>query len=132
MRLKELQTTLDSQPSVSGSTFLVGALYIASWILLVAFLILGIGLLLESLFHFKIFLDWVSMQLNVLLNEDQRWKIATSFGLISVMLSAVFLGVIFLCRMVLNRNRFIIEMDEWIYTNITEVKRKAASKSKKL
>ncbi|WP_297986201.1 hypothetical protein [uncultured Chryseobacterium sp.] len=132
MRLKELQTILDSQPSVSGSTFLVGALYVASWILFVAFLILGIGLLLESLFHFKIFLDWVSRQLNVLLNEDQRWKIATSFGLISVMLSAVFLGVIFLCRMVLNRNRFIIEMDEWIYTNITEVKRKAASKSKKL
>ncbi len=131
MRLKELQTILDSQPSVSGSTFLVGALYIASWILLVAFLILGIGLLLESLFHFKIFLDWVSRQLNVLLNEDQRWKIATSFGLISVVLSAVFLGVIFLCRMVLNRNRFIIEMDEWIYTNITEVKRKAASKRKK-
>ena len=131
MRLKELQTILDSQPSVSGSTFLVGALYIASWILLVAFLILGIGLLLESLFHFKIFLEWVSRQLNVLLNEDQRWKIATSFGLISVVLSAVFLGVIFLCRMVLNRNRFIIEMDEWIYTNITEVKRKAASKSKK-
>ena len=131
MRLKELQTILDSQPSVSGSTFLVGALYIASWILFVAFLILGIGLLLESLFHFKIFLDEVSRQLNVLLNEEQRWKIATSFGLISVMLSAVFLGVIFLCRMVLNRNRFIIEMDEWIYTNITEVKRKAASKSKK-
>ena len=131
MRLKELQTILDSQPSVSGSTFLVGALYIASWILLVAFLILGIGLLLESLFHFKIFLDGVSRQLNVLLNEEQRWKIATSFGLISVVLSAVFLGVIFLCRMVLNRNRFIIEMDEWIYTNITEVKRKAASKSKK-
>ena len=131
MRLKELQSILDSQPSVSGSTFLVGALYIASWILLVAFLILGIGLLLESLFHFKIFLDWVSRQLNVLLNEDQRWKIATSFGLISVVLSAVFLGVIFLCRMVLNRNRFIIEMDEWIYTNITEVKRKAASKRKK-
>lgn len=131
MRLKELQTIIDSQPSVSGSTFLVGALYIASWILLVAFLILGIGLLLESLFHFKIFLEWVSKQLNILLNEEQRWKIATSFGLISVMLSAVFLGVIFLCRMVLNRNRFIIEIDEWIYTNITEVKRKAASKSKK-
>ena len=131
MRLKELQTILDSQPSVSGSTFLVGALYVASWVLFVTFLVLGIGLLLESLFHFKIFLDWVSHQLNVSLNEHQRWKIATSFGLFSVVLSTVFLGVIFLCRMVLNRNRFIIEIDEWLYSNITEVKRKASSKSKK-
>lgn len=130
MRLKELQTILDNQPSVSGNTFLIGALYILSWILFLAFLILGIGLLLESLFHFKIFLEWVSKQLNVALNEDQRWKIATSFGLLSLFLNAIFLGVIFLCRMVLNRNRFIIEVDDWIYANLSEIKKKTAPKRK--
>lgn len=130
MRLKELQTILDNQPSVSGSTFLTGALYILSWVLFVVFLILGAGLLLESLFHFKIFLEWVSMQMNVALNEDQRWKIATSFGLLSLFLSAVFLGVIFLCRMVLYRNRFIIEVDDWIYGNLSEIKKKSTPKRK--
>lgn len=131
MRLKELQTILDNQPSVSGNTFLIGALYVLSWILFVGFLILGIGLLLESFFHFKIFLEWVSEQLNVTLNDDQRWKIATSFGLVSLFLSIVFLGVIFLCRMVLHRNSFIIQIDDWIYGNLTEIKKKTATTKRK-
>lgn len=124
MKLKELQTILDSQPSVSGSTFLVGSLYVISWILAAVFLILGIGLLLESAFHFKIFLEWVSRNLNIALNEDQRWKIATSFGIISLILAVIFAGVIVLCRMILKRNHFIIQMDDWIYSNITEVTRR--------
>lgn len=124
MKLKELQTILDSQPSVSGSTFLVGSLYVISWILAAVFLILGIGLLLESAFHFKIFLEWVSRNLNIDLNEDQRWKIATSFGIIALILAVIFAGVIVLCRMILKRNHFIIQMDDWIYSNITEVTRR--------
>lgn len=131
MRLRELQTIIDGQPSVSANTFLVGALYVVSWILFVAFLFLGAGLFMESLLHYKIFLGWVSEQLNFALNEEQRWKIATSFGLLSLFLSAVFLGVIILCRMVLNRNRFIIEIDEWIYANLSEIKKKPTTSKTK-
>lgn len=131
MRLKELQNILDNQPSVSGSTFLVGALYVISIVLFLGFLVLGIGLLLESLFHYKIFLDWVSQQLHVVLNEEQRYKIATSFGLLSLFLSLVFFGVIFLCRMVLTRNKFIIDIDEWIYSNLSQITKRTATKSKK-
>lgn len=130
MKLKELQTILDNQPSVSGNTFLVGALYVLSWLFFAAFLVLGIGLLLESFFHLKIFLNWLSRNLNIILNEEQRWKIATSFGIVSLVLSAVFGGVIFLCRMILNRNRFIIEIEDWIYENVSEIK-KTTAKSKK-
>ena len=130
MRLKELQNILDNQPSVSGSTFLVGALYVISIVLFLGFLVLGIGLLLESLFHYKIFLDWVSQQLHVVLNEEQRYKIATSFGLLSLFLSLVFLGVIFLCRMVLTRNKFIIDIDEWIYSNLSQITKRTAAKRK--
>lgn len=132
MQKRELQAIIDSQPSVSANTFLVGALYVLSWILFVAFLILGAGLFLESLLHYKIFLGWVSEQLNFALNEEQRWKIATGFGLMSLFLSAVFLGVIFLCRMVLNRNRFIIEIDEWMYANLKEVKNKPRTSKTKV
>lgn len=131
MRLKELQNILDNQPSVSGSTFLVGALYVIAIVLFLGFLVLGIGLLLESLFHYKIFLDWVSQQLHVLLNEEQRYKIATSFGLLSLFLSLVFLGVIFLCRMVLTRNKFIIDIDDWIYGNLSQITKRTAAKRKK-
>ncbi len=131
MRLKELQNILDNQPSVSGSTFLVGALYVISIVLFLGFLVLGMGLLLESLFHYKIFLDWVSQQLHVVLNEEQRYKIATSFGLLSLFLSLVFLGVIFLCRMVLTRNKFIIDIDEWIYSNLSQITKRTAAKRKK-
>ncbi len=124
MKIKELQNLLDSQPSVSGNTFLVGTLYVISWLLFAAFLVLGIGLLLESFSHLKIFLEWLSRNLNITLNDEQRWKIATSFGLISLILSAVFGGVIALCRMILKRNNFIIQTEEWLYENIKEITRK--------
>lgn len=122
MKIKQLQTLLDSQPSVSGNTFLVSALYILSWILAIAFFILAIGLLLESAFHFKIFLDWVSRQINFVLNQEQRWKISTSFGLISLFLSLIFAGMIFVSKMVLTRNHFIIQLEDWLLENIKEVK----------
>ncbi len=130
MRIKELQNLLDTQPSVSGSTFLVGTLYVISWILAAIFLVLGIGLLLESFFGFKIFLDWVSRQINLVLNEDQRTGIASSLGLICLILSVIFAGVIFLSKMVLNRNHYIIQMEDWIYTNLTEIKKTAAKRKK--
>ena len=129
MKIKELQTLLDSQPSVSGSTFLVGSLYVLSWILATAFLVLGIGLLLEGFLGFRIFLDWVSKQINLILDESQRTQIATSFGTICLLLSAVFTGVIFLSKMVLKRNHYMIQMEDWIYANLTEIKKTTRKKT---
>ncbi|KIA90470.1 hypothetical protein [Kaistella jeonii] len=123
MTEKNLQKIIDTQPSVSGSTFLVSALFVISWLLMVGLFILSIGLFLESFLHYKIFLDWVSRQLSFGLNEDQRWKIATSFGLFSLFLSIIFLGVIFLCKMVLRRNHFIIQIEDWIFDNVKEIKK---------
>ena len=89
MNEKNLQEIIDTQPSVSGSTFLVSTLFIISWILMVGLFVLSIGLFLESYLHYKIFLDWVSRQLNFGLNEEHRWKIAVSFGLFSLFLWAL-------------------------------------------
>lgn len=131
MKIKELQTLLDGQPSVSGSTFLVGTLYAVSWILAAGFFILGIGLFLEAAFDFKIFLNWVSRQLNLILNDDQRKGIAGSLGTLSLILSIIFVGVIFLSRMVLRRNNFIIQIEDWIYDNLSEIKKTTRKSSKK-
>ena len=130
MKIKELQNLLDSQPSVSGSTIFVGILFVISCILAFFFFILGFGLLLESFFEFKIFLDWVSKQLRLVLNIEQRQQIANSFGIFSLILSAVFGGVIYLCRMILRRNHFIIQMEDWIYGNLSEIKRKVRKTKK--
>lgn len=131
MKIRELQGLLNGKPSVSGSTFLVGSLYVAGVVFAVAFLVLGIGLLMESFFHLKIFLDWLSRNLGIALNDDQRWKIATSFGLISLILSVIFGGVIVLCRMVLVRNHFIINIEDWLYNNISEIDKPAAKSRRK-
>jgi uncharacterized membrane protein YciS (DUF1049 family) len=131
MRIKELQTLLDGQPSVSGNTFIVGGWYVISCLLTLLFFVLGVGLLLESAFHFRIFLDWVSAKLRISLNEEQRWQIATTLGLISLVLAVVFAGVIFLCKMILNRNHFIIRMEDWIYGNLPEVRRTVRSRQAK-
>ncbi|HPW88214.1 hypothetical protein SAMN05421789_103127 [Kaistella chaponensis] len=128
MNEKNLQKIIDTQPSVSGSTFLVSTLFIISWLLMVGLFVLSIGLFLESYLHYKIFLDWVSRQLNFGLNEEQRWKIAVSFGLFSLFLSIIFLGVIFLCKMVLRRNHFIIQIEDWIFANMKELKKPKITK----
>ena len=101
MKTKELQNILDKQPSVSGNTFFIFLVWGISWLLAVFFFVLGIGLLLESLLHYKIFLDFVSRQIHLILDEQQRWKISTSFGLISFVLCFIFVGMIFICKMVL-------------------------------
>jgi hypothetical protein len=95
---------------------------------MVGLFVLSIGLFLESYLHYKIFLDWVSRQLNFGLNEEQRWKIAVSFGLFSLFLSIIFLGVIFLCKMVLRRNHFIIQIEDWIFANMKELKKPKITK----
>ena len=61
MKIRELQGLLNGKPSVSGSTFLVGSLYVAGVVFAVAFLVLGIGLLMESFFHLKIFLPYLKI-----------------------------------------------------------------------
>lgn len=131
MRIRELQSILDAQPSVSRSTFLVGSVYVLCGVLAVAFFVLGAGLLLESFFHFKIFLDWISRNAGIFLNEEQRWGIATPLGMLALTLSAIFAGMIMICRMVLRRNHFIITIEGWIYQNIKDVNRPPEKRSRK-
>lgn len=128
MKIKILQNLLDQQPSVAGTTFIIGALYVVSIALTLFFLVLGLGLLLEGWMNILLFLNWVSRQFNLVLNDDQREAIAFSFGSFSLILSVVFAAFIYLCRMVLKRNLFIIQMEEWIYNNITEISRPKSSK----
>lgn len=128
MKLKELQSILDSQPSVSGNTFLVLSFYFVSWALAIALCILGIGLLLEGFLDFKIFLGEVLRQLNFILNDGQRTGIAISLGILSLFLTAVFVGVIFLSKMILKRNHFILKLEDWIFDNLSEMKIKKTAK----
>ena len=121
MKIRELQILLNNQPSISGNTFVVGALLVISCLLAFAFLILGIGLFLESWFGYKIFLNWVARQLNLLLDIEQRTTLAVSFGTSALILCVVFCGVIYLCRMILRRNHFMILTEDWLYANITEL-----------
>mgnify|MGYP003590588315 CR=1 FL=1 len=124
MKTKELQNILDKQPSVSGNTFFIFLVWGISWLLAVFFFVLGIGLLLENLLHYKIFLDFVSRQIHLILDEQQRWKISTSFGLISFVLCFIFVGMIFICKMVLVRNHFIIQIEDWLISEVKEIKLK--------
>ncbi len=123
MRIKELQLLLNSQPSVSGNTFLVGALYVISWALILFFLVLGVGLLSEGFLGWKIFLNWISRSIKLNLNNQQHQNIALSFGWISLVLAVIFSGVIYLCKMVLRRNHYIIQIEEWLFQNIPDSKK---------
>lgn len=122
MKIKELQNILNTQPSVSGNTFFIFLIWGLSWLLAITSFVLGIGLLLESVLHYKIFLDFVSRQINLVLDPEQRWKISTSFGVISLILSFIFVGMIFISKMVLVRNHFIIQIEDWLISEIKEIK----------
>lgn len=131
MKLRELQTLLDQQPSVTTNTYIVVVLNILSYILAFGFLVLGLGLLIEGWLDWKVFLDWVSKQFSLVLDQEQRSGIAISFGFFSLILAVIFGGVIYLCRWILQRNHFIMEMEDWVYNNLSEIKRKRVQAQKK-
>ena len=130
MKIKELQNILNTQPSVSGNTYFIFFVWGISWLLAVAFFILGIGLLLESMLHYKIFLDFVARQINLILDENQRWALSSSFGIVSLFLAGIFASMIVICKMVLVRNHFIIQLEDWLISEVKEIKIKPR-KSKK-
>ena len=122
MKIKQLQSILDQQPSVSGNTYFIFIVWGISWLFALVFLLLGIGLLLESMLHYKIFLDTVAQKLHLVLTDEQRWNISTSLGWLSIVLALVFGAMIYICKMVLVRNHFIILLEEWLISEIKEVK----------
>ena len=122
MKIKQLQSILDQQPSVSGNTYFIFIVWGISWLFALVFLLLGIGLLLESLLHYKIFLDTVAQKLHLVLTDEQRWNISTSLGWLSIILALVFGAMIYICKMVSVRNHFIILLEEWLISEIKEVK----------
>jgi hypothetical protein len=130
MKIKELQNILNAQPSVSGNTYFIFFVWGISWLLAVAFFILGIGLFLESMLHYKIFLNFVARQINLILDENQRWALSSSFGIVSLLLAGIFASMIVICKMVLVRNHFIIQLEDWLISEIKEIKIKPR-KSKK-
>jgi hypothetical protein len=130
MKIKELQNILNTQPSVSGNTYFIFFVWGISWLLAVSFFILGIGLLLESMLHYKIFLDFVARQINLILDENQRWALSSSFGIVSLLLAGIFASMIVICKMVLVRNHFIIQLEDWLISEVKEIKIKPR-KSKK-
>lgn len=130
MKIKELQNILNAQPSVSGNTYFIFFVWGISWLLAVAFFILGIGLFLESMLHYKIFLNFVARQINLILDENQRWVLSSSFGIVSLLLAGIFASMIVICKMVLVRNHFIIQLEDWLISEIKEIKIKPR-KSKK-
>ena len=130
MNIKELQKILDTQPSVSGNTYFIFFVWGISWLFAVAFFILSIGLFLESMLHYKIFLDFVARQINLILDENQRWALSSSFGIVSLLLAGIFASMIVICKMVLVRNHFIIQLEDWLISEVKEIKIKPR-KSKK-
>ncbi len=119
MNIKSLEKMYAEKPSVLRSTYLVFVFWVLGWILMLAFLGLAIGLLLESAFEYRYFIDWIlkSFKLNFPFSDDERWKFATTFGLISLFLSIFFLGTVILCKMILHRNKFILELEDWLKIN---------------
>ena len=128
MKLKELEQILHHRPSVSGNTFGVFALLIAAIVLSAAFLLLGTGLLIESWLGYRIFLNSVASGIGIVLDDEQRYVIALSLGLICLILAAIFAAVIMICRMVLRRNQFIIELEDWLLANISDLQKTAAKR----
>lgn len=130
MNTKNIQTLLDKQPNASENTYLVFILLGISWVLMIVLFILAIGLWIENLSHYSIFLDWLVQKtaLKITPTEEQRSSFSLCFGLLCFGLSLVFLGGIFLCRMILHRNQFILEIEDWLFANIASIQKKTPKK----
>lgn len=126
MKINELENILQRTPSVSGNTYGVVALMIFGGILGAACFILSLGLFLESWLGHDIFMNSISSLLRLALPEEQRAGVALTFGLIGLVLAVIFLGVVRICKMVLRRNQFIMELEDWIADNISSLPKKSS------
>lgn len=119
---KELDLLFDNSPSMLRNTALVLGIRIAGWILGILFLVLGISLLLSRETEFILEFFGATIQ-NANSYNPQNTQLREGLGILFLAISILLLIMVRLCKMIMNRNFFVLELFSW-HEDLKKVERK--------
>lgn len=99
---------IDSRPSAIRNIFFIGMVRFLAWLLGVSLLTVGISFLIHNLVYdellaqFEIIKDFEPTAMNII-------------GISAVIVGVLLLFVVRLCKMLIRRNLFLLELDVWRY-----------------
>jgi hypothetical protein len=105
---QKLIELLDKRPSVIRNSFVIGLVQLLSWIIGTSLFIVGISILIHNFVYDELLarFDIVKELDNTLMN---------SIGISSLVVGLLLFAIIRLCKMLIKRNLFLLELDEWRY-----------------
>lgn len=109
---KELDLLFDNSPSMLRNTALVLGLRIAGWILGILFFLLGVSLLLSRNTEFILEFFGATIQ-NANSYNPQNTQLREGLGILFLVISILLLIMVRLCKMIMNRNFFMLELFSW-------------------
>jgi len=116
----KLNELLDNRPNAIGNTFVIVVIRFISGLMGTALFIVGVSILIHNLVY-----DEFLAQFNVVEDLDNRTM--NIIGSVAFIVGILFFGVVRLCSMLIKRNLFLLELDEWRYNwevNEKELKNK--------
>lgn len=105
---QKLIELLDKRPSALRNSGVIVLVLIASWLIGFSLLIIGISFLIHNLSYYKLL-----KQFNII--KDFEPTAMNIIGISTVIVGVLLLFVVRLCKMLIRRNMFLLELDEWRY-----------------
>jgi hypothetical protein len=99
---------LENRPSVIRNTVVITMVRMLSWILGFSLIVVGISILIHNFVYEKLLARFDFL-------EDIDTAIMTVIGISLIIVGALLFFVIRLCKMLIRRNLFLLELDEWRY-----------------
>ncbi len=104
----KLLELIDNRPSAIRNSFLITIVRILSWFTGLFLFIVGVSILIHNFVY-----DGFLAHLNIL--AELETSTTSIIGIESIILSTLFFFVVRLCKMLIKRNLFLIELDLWRY-----------------
>lgn len=99
---------IDNRPSAIRNSFVIILVRLLSWIIGTSLFIIGLSILIHN-FVYDGFLD----QFNIVKNLDTT--IMNVIGISAFVVGLLLFVVVRLCKMLIRRNLFLLELDVWRY-----------------
>lgn len=99
---------LDNRPSAIGNSFVIGVVRILAWLIGTALIIIGLSILIHNSVH-----EGFLTQFSII--EKLDTSATSGIAITAIILAILLLFVARLCKMLIRRNMFLLELDEWRY-----------------
>jgi hypothetical protein len=97
---------LDNRPSALRNSFVIGVVRILAWLIGAFLFIVGLSILIHNFVY-----DGFLAQFDII--EKLDTTTTSIIGITSLAVAVLFFVVVRLCKMLIRRNLFLLELDEW-------------------